>query len=32
MEELGFKASTNIGEGLANTLAWYREAGWLKWG
>ena len=31
-EELGFEAPTNIGEGLAIALAWYREAGWLKWG
>jgi nucleoside-diphosphate-sugar epimerase len=30
--ELGFEAATNIHDGLANTLAWYREAGWLKWG
>jgi nucleoside-diphosphate-sugar epimerase len=30
-EELGFEAQTNIEEGLAITLAWYREAGWLKW-
>lgn len=30
-EELGFEAPTNINDGLAITLAWYREAGWLKW-
>lgn len=30
--EIGFEAPTNMREGLANTLAWYREAGWLKWG
>jgi len=30
-EELGFVATTNIREGLANALAWYREAGWLHW-
>jgi nucleoside-diphosphate-sugar epimerase len=30
--ELGFEAPTAIQEGLTNTLAWYREAGWLKWG
>jgi nucleoside-diphosphate-sugar epimerase len=30
-EELGFVAPTDIREGLASTLAWYREAGWLKW-
>ena len=30
--EIGFEAATNLEEGLTNTLAWYREAGWLKWG
>jgi nucleoside-diphosphate-sugar epimerase len=30
-DELAFEARTNIGEGLELTLAWYREAGWLKW-
>jgi nucleoside-diphosphate-sugar epimerase len=30
-EELGFEAPTSIDEGLAMTLAWYREAGWLKY-
>jgi len=29
--ELGFTASTSIDSGLAETLAWYREAGWLTW-
>ena len=29
--ELGFVAPTNIGDGLANALAWYREAGWLTY-
>ncbi len=29
--DLGFVAPTNINDGLANTLAWYREAGWLKY-
>jgi nucleoside-diphosphate-sugar epimerase len=29
-EEIGFEASTDIGTGLAATIAWYREAGWLK--
>jgi nucleoside-diphosphate-sugar epimerase len=28
-EELEFTAPTAIAEGLAETLAWYREAGWL---
>ena len=31
-DELGFVAPTSIDEGLKNSLAWYREAGWLKWG
>ena len=30
--EIGFVAPTDIETGLAITLAWYREAGWLKWG
>jgi nucleoside-diphosphate-sugar epimerase len=30
-EEIGFEAPTPIDQGLANALAWYREAGWLKW-
>jgi nucleoside-diphosphate-sugar epimerase len=29
--EIGFEAPTDIETGLAITLAWYREAGWLKW-
>jgi nucleoside-diphosphate-sugar epimerase len=29
-EELEFTAPTAIAEGLAETLAWYREAGWLS--
>jgi nucleoside-diphosphate-sugar epimerase len=29
--ELGFTATTPIEEGLAETLAWYREAGWLSY-
>lgn len=29
--ELGFTASTALAEGMAKTLAWYREAGWLKY-
>lgn len=28
--ELGFVASTTLEQGLAETLAWYKEAGWLK--
>ncbi len=28
--ELGFHAQTNLETGLAATLAWYKEAGWLK--
>ena len=27
--ELGFQATTSIERGLAETLAWYKEAGWL---
>jgi nucleoside-diphosphate-sugar epimerase len=30
-EEIGFEARTPLEEGLAETLAWYREAGWLKY-
>jgi nucleoside-diphosphate-sugar epimerase len=30
-EEIGFEARTPLDEGLAETLAWYREAGWLKY-
>ncbi len=29
--ELGFQAATSLEEGLAGTLAWYKEAGWLKY-
>ena len=29
--ELGFGAPTSLDAGLALTLAWYREAGWLKY-
>lgn len=29
-EELGFQAQTGLDAGLAVTLAWYKEAGWLK--
>lgn len=32
MTEFGFNAPTDIATGLTVTLAWYREAGWLKWG
>jgi nucleoside-diphosphate-sugar epimerase len=28
--ELGFEACTGLEAGLAETLAWYKEAGWLK--
>jgi len=28
--ELGFIAPTSLEAGLAQTLAWYKEAGWLK--
>jgi dihydroflavonol-4-reductase len=30
-EEMGFEARTPLEAGLAETLAWYREAGWLKY-
>ena len=30
-EELGFHARTALAEGLPTTLAWYKEAGWLKY-
>jgi nucleoside-diphosphate-sugar epimerase len=30
-QELGFVAQTSLDEGLAATLAWYKEAGWLKY-
>jgi nucleoside-diphosphate-sugar epimerase len=29
--ELGFTARTGIRYGLTETLAWYKEAGWLAW-
>jgi nucleoside-diphosphate-sugar epimerase len=29
--ELGFEARTPLDEGLARTLAWYKEAGWLTY-
>ena len=29
--ELGFVAPTSLDDGLAATLAWYKEAGWLKY-
>jgi dihydroflavonol-4-reductase len=29
--ELGFVAPTALADGLAKTLAWYKEAGWLKY-
>ncbi len=29
--ELGFEARTPFSEGLTRTLAWYKEAGWLKY-
>ncbi len=30
-EEFGFEARTSLEEGLAETLAWYKEAGWLRY-
>ncbi len=30
-EELGFIASTSLETGVAETLAWYKEAGWLTY-
>jgi nucleoside-diphosphate-sugar epimerase len=30
-EELNFSARTALDDGLAETLAWYKEAGWLKY-
>lgn len=30
-KELGFEAQTPLELGLAQTLAWYKEAGWLKY-
>jgi len=29
--EIGFEARTSLDAGLAQTLSWYREAGWLKY-
>jgi nucleoside-diphosphate-sugar epimerase len=29
--ELGFEAATALEKGLAETLSWYKEAGWLKY-
>jgi nucleoside-diphosphate-sugar epimerase len=29
--ELGFRASTSLGDGLAQTLRWYKEAAWLRY-
>lgn len=29
--ELGFEARTSLDAGIAATLAWYKEAGWLKY-
>jgi nucleoside-diphosphate-sugar epimerase len=29
--ELGFQAKTTFQAGLAETLAWYKESGWLTW-
>jgi len=29
--ELGFEASTPLDAGLARTLAWYKEAGWIRY-
>jgi nucleoside-diphosphate-sugar epimerase len=30
-QELGFDARTSLEDGLARTLAWYKEAGWIKY-
>jgi dihydroflavonol-4-reductase len=30
-DELGFEAKTSLAAGLAETLAWYKEAGWVKY-
>ncbi len=30
-QELGFEATTSLEEGLAATLAWYKEAGWIRY-
>ena len=29
--ELGFEAKTSLEEGLAQTLSWYKESGWLRY-
>ena len=29
--EFGFEAKTSLNAGLAETLAWYKEAGWVKY-
>jgi nucleoside-diphosphate-sugar epimerase len=29
--ELGFEAGTSLDAGMAETLAWYKEAGWVKY-
>ncbi len=29
--ELGFEAATSLEAGLARTLAWYKEAGWIRY-
>jgi nucleoside-diphosphate-sugar epimerase len=29
--ELGFEAATSLETGLARTLAWYKEAGWIRY-
>jgi len=29
--EMSFHASTGLDAGMAETLAWYKEAGWLKY-
>jgi dihydroflavonol-4-reductase len=29
--ELGFEAKTSLDAGMAETLAWYKEAGWVKY-
>ena len=30
-EELGWHAATSLEQGLAGTLAWYKEAGWIRY-
>ena len=29
--ELGWEAATPLEAGLAGTLAWYKEAGWIRY-